>query len=69
MFDYGPEGYNYADFILKREIPLFERFRDHLHVAEKAPSFDLLRLDDGERVSLSDYWKGAPLVIEFGSFT
>lgn len=69
MFDYGSEDYNYADFILRREIPLFLRFRDHLHVGEKAPSFDLLRLDDGERVPLSDSWKAGPLVIEFGSFT
>lgn len=63
------EDYNYADFILKREIPLFEAFRDRLHVGEKAPDCELLRLDDGERVRLSDHWGSGPVVIEFGSFT
>ncbi len=69
MFDYAPDDYNYADFIMKREIPLFERFRERLHVGEKAPDFELQRLDDDRRVSLSEYWVEGPVVIEFGSFT
>lgn len=69
MFDYAPDDYNYADFIMKREIPLFERFRERLHVGDGAPDFELLRLDDGRQVRLSDHWSDGPLVIEFGSFT
>ena len=68
-FEYGPDDYNYVDFVLKREIPLFERFRDRLHVGEKAPDHELVRLDDGERVRLSDLWASGPVVLEFGSFT
>lgn len=69
MFEYPAEDYNYADFVLRREIPLFDSFRDNLHVGEKAPDFELLRLDDGRRVHLSEYWKDGAAVIEFGSFT
>ncbi len=69
MFDYPSEGYNYEDFDLRREMPPFERFRERLHVGEKAPDFDLLRLHDAVRVRLSDFWRSGALVIEFGSFT
>ncbi len=69
MFDYPSDDYNYADFIMKREIPLFGVFRDRMHVSDKAPDFELLRLDDAARVRLSDYWKDGPVLIEFGSFT
>lgn len=69
MFEHTAEDYNYADFILRREIPLFEHFRTRLHVGEKAPDFELLRLEDGKRVRLSDHWSNGPVVIEFGSFT
>lgn len=68
-FEYGPEDYNYSDFVLSREVPLFEAFRDRLHVGEKGPDHELTRLDDGAAVKLSDYWAEGPLVIEFGSFT
>lgn len=68
-FEYGADGYNYVDFIMSREIPLFENFRDRLHAGEKAPDFELTRLDDGEAVPLSSYWSQGPVVIEFGSFT
>ncbi len=69
MFEYPAAEYNYADFIMRREIPLFEKFRERMHVGDKASDFELLRLDDGKRVTLSSYWKDAPLLIEFGSFT
>lgn len=68
-FEYGPEDYNYVDFVMSREMPLFEAFRDRLHVGEKAPDFELTRLDDGAKVKLSEGWAEGPLVIEFGSFT
>ncbi len=69
MFDYEADEYNYADFILRREIPLFEAFREQMHVGDGAPDFDLTLLDDGKRVRLSDYWTEGALVVEFGSFT
>ncbi len=69
MFESPPDDYNYADFIMKREVPLFERFRERMHVGEIAPDFELLRLDDGRRVRLSEHWTDGPVVIEFGSFT
>ncbi len=69
MFEYPANDYNYSDFILRREIPLFQEFRDRLHVGEHAPDFELRRLDDNERVRLSGYWKDGPVVVEFGSFT
>lgn len=69
MFDHASEDYNYVDFVMGREIPPFERFRERMHVGEPAPDFELLRLDDARRVRLSDYWRDGALVIEFGSFT
>ncbi len=70
MFDYPPEDYNYVDFILRREIPLFEAFRHRMHVGESASGdFQLHRLDDDAPVNLSDYWADGPCVVEFGSFT
>lgn len=68
-FEYGSDDYNYVDFVLKREIPPFIEFRNRLHVGDKAPDFELLRLDDGEKVKLSEYWRDGACVIEFGSFT
>jgi hypothetical protein len=69
MFDHASDGYNYADFIMRREMPLFETFRERMHVGESAPDFELIRLDDETPVRLSDHWLDGALVIEFGSFT
>lgn len=68
-FEYGTDNYNYVDFVLRNEMQPFVNFRDRLHVGEKAPDFELHRLDDGETLKLSNHWTDTHCVIEFGSFT
>ena len=46
----------------------FGAFPGMLHAGEQAPDGELLLLD-GDRVRLSDLWRRAGVVLEFGSFT
>ncbi len=46
----------------------FGAFPNALHAGERAPNGELTQLD-GERVRLSDLWRGRGVVLEFGSFT
>jgi len=66
-------GYNYERFDEYVETGVDERefaaFPNMLHAGERAPDGELLRLDDGSRVRLSELWRGAGVVLEFGSFT
>ena len=62
--------YNYAHFPQDHiDGPLFAAFRDHLRVGAAAPDGELVRLQDGAMVRLSEYWNARPVVIEFGSVT
>jgi hypothetical protein len=65
-------AYNYDHFDLYVESGQDERefgaFPNMLHAGERAPDGELTRLD-GERVRLSELWRGQRLVLEFGSFT
>ncbi|MQA85736.1 MAG: hypothetical protein GEV03_14210 [Streptosporangiales bacterium] len=67
------KSYNYAHFdehiAEGAERGAATAFRDSFRVGERAEDFALLRLNDGARVELSDYWRSKPLVMEFGSFT
>jgi hypothetical protein len=67
------DEYNYERFDeyvrSGREQTEFSVFPNHLHAGDAAPDATLVRLDDGERVTLSALWRAAPLVVEFGSFT
>lgn len=58
--------YNYEVFLGEED---FLAFRSALPVGSAAPDFDLVDAATGEAVRLSEYWKGADLVIEFGSLT
>jgi hypothetical protein len=58
--------YNYEVFLGEED---FLAFRSALPVGSAAPDFPLVDEATGETVRLSDYWKGADLVIEFGSLT
>lgn len=64
------EIYNYAHFPQDHiDGPLFADFRDGLRVGAEAPDGELIRLQDGAMVQLSEYWNARPAVIEFGSVT
>jgi hypothetical protein len=67
------DGYNYAYFDQWVEnwtdVADEAAFRDSFRPGEAAADFSLIRLDDGERVALSELWRAKPLVMEFGSFT
>ncbi len=62
------EEYNNEHF-LEVGGPEFAAFPNFLRVGEPAPDGLLTRLDDLARIRLSDCWRPAPLVIEFGSIT
>lgn len=66
-------AYNYAHFDEYVESGAAERefgaFAGRLHAGEQAPDFSATLLDDGTSVRLSDWWRGQPVVVEFGSFT
>jgi hypothetical protein len=47
----------------------FAAFPDHLHVGDAAPDFAATRLEDGERLRVSELWRRRDVVLEFGSFT
>jgi hypothetical protein len=59
------EKYNYCEFVGSDFLP----FRMHLPVGSAAPDFQATLLETGRPVRLSDYWKKADLLIEFGSLT
>ena len=65
--------YNYERFDTYVESDVDERefgaFPDLLHAGEKAPDGDLMLLDGGDRVRLSELWRQTGVVLEFGSFT
>ncbi len=60
------EAYNYSEFVGSEE---FLAFRGICQVGTAAPDFPTVRLDDNEKVNLSDYWKKGAVVLEFGSLT
>lgn len=66
-------AYNYERFdeyvASGRELAEFSAFGDHLHAGGRAPDFDAIRLDGGERITLSRVWSERTVVLEFGSFT
>lgn len=47
----------------------FAAFANGLHAGDAAPSFAVTRLDDGERLEVSELWRSRDVVMEFGSFT
>lgn len=59
-------AYNYEEFIGDDD---FLAFRTALPVGSIAPDVILTDAATGEPVRLSDSWRGADLVIEFGSLT
>jgi hypothetical protein len=64
-FPYNYEGYDPGE----REEEEFARFQEILKVSQEAPDFEATRLEDGEKVRLSDYTAHSNVVLEFGSFT
>ncbi len=64
-FPYNYEGYDPGE----GEEEEFARFQEILKVSEEAPDFEATRLDDGEKVRLSDFTAHSNVVLEFGSLT
>ena len=58
--------YNYAEFIGDDD---FLAFRTILPVGSAAPDVPVTVAASGEAARLSDFWRDADLVIEFGSLT
>jgi len=63
---HGAGAYNYAEFIGDDD---FLAFRTALPVGSAAPDVAITVAATGEPGRLSDYWRAADLVIEFGSLT
>jgi hypothetical protein len=63
------DSYNYAHFPQDLDGPLFAAFPQILRVGTEAPDGELIRLEGGARVRLSEFWRTCPAVIEFGSVT
>jgi hypothetical protein len=59
------ETYNYSEFVGSDFLP----FRTHLPVGSSAPDLQAILLETGQRFRLSEYWKRADLLVEFGSLT
>jgi hypothetical protein len=62
----GAPTYNYAEFIGDDD---FLAFRTALPVGSAAPDVAITVAASGEPGRLSDYWREADVVIEFGSLT
>ncbi len=63
------DAYNYRHFPLDLDAAHFDAFADHLHPGDRGPDGPLYDVATGETVSLSDYWKNGPVVVEFGSYS
>jgi len=63
---HATRAYNYAEFIGDDD---FLAFRTVLPVGSVAPDVAVTVAATGEPERLSDYWRDADLVIEFGSLT
>ena len=59
-------AYNYATFVGDDD---FLAFRTALPVGSPAPDAEVIALDSGVPVRLSEHWRGQDLHIEFGSLT
>jgi len=64
-YSYNYEGYDPGE----REEEDFARFQGILSVGQEAPDFEVTRLEDGEKIRLSDLTAQSHVVLEFGSFT
>jgi hypothetical protein len=68
----SPLAYNYEHFdehvMCGDSGREFAAFPNALHAGDTAPDGEATLLD-GERVRLSDLWRGQGIVLEFGSFT
>ncbi len=60
------ERYNYAVF---QGSDNFFAFRTVLRVGDLAPDGELVALDSGQPVRLSEFWRERDILIEFGSLT
>lgn len=63
-----PTAYNYAVFPPETDASDFAAFPNRLKVGHPAADGRLISLDGGE-VRLSELWREANLVVEFGSIT
>ena len=62
--------YNYEGYLPgEEEEGDFSRFQETLKVGAEAPDFEATRLEDGEKVRLSDLTAHSHVVLEFGSLT
>ena len=61
--------YNYASFPPQEDIDPFSTFPRLFKAGDAAPDGGLTDAGDGRRVRLSELWRTAPLVVEFGSIS
>ncbi len=62
--------YNYEGYLPGQEEERdFARFQETLKVGTQAPDFEATRLEDGQKVKLSDLTARSDVVLEFGSLT
>ncbi len=61
--------YNYPHFLAGPDEARWTEFQRQMHVGSIAPDFEVVRLDDGATVRLSEYTAERTVVLEFGSYT
>lgn len=63
------DPYNYPSFPAESDVDVFQAFPDIVKVGTSAPDPELIDLETGNLVRLSDFTKQGITVIEFGSLT
>ncbi len=63
------DAYNYAVFPPDDDVDAFAGFANHLRVGENAPDPELIELEHGDEVRLSQVTSRGLTVVEFGSLT
>lgn len=60
-------AYNYESFPIDMDAAVFVGFPDHIRPGMRAPDGVVVDASTGKEVRLSDFWRGGPLIVEFGS--
>ena len=60
-------AYNYESFPIDMDAAVFVGFPDHIRPGMRAPDGAVVDVSRGREVRLSDFWRGGPLIVEFGS--
>ena len=63
------DDYNYAVFPPEDDVQAFRDWPEHLKAGARAPDPELVDLESGDPVRLSDWTRRGLTLIEFGSLT